>query len=304
MSLGTDQQIIAPSPETSNEDIEATGDSKRKSSKRERSFLSRLLWAMIVVLALLAAGIWVALHQARQVPEFYSAVLETDMKQAYLDGQEFERNLVKLQNTALQRHQKPWFIEITQDQVNGWFATDLPQKFPESLPANIEDPRAMFTEDEVRIAFKYTVKGVPGVVVINADVYCTEKSNEIAVQINDVKTGFIPLPVGPWLERVADSIRNAGIPVFWSKTSDTPVAIFSLPDHITTNLTKHVELEAIDLQPGRIVIAGQSVRKAVPKKDKDPKPEHPKNEKPANKKPKPATDQASAACLRNERGAA
>ena len=100
MSLGTDQQIIAPSPETSNEDIEATGDSKRKSSKRERSFLSRLLWAMIVVLALLAAGIWVALHQARQVPEFYSAVLETDMKQAYLDGQEFERNLVKLQNTA------------------------------------------------------------------------------------------------------------------------------------------------------------------------------------------------------------
>ena len=225
---------------------------------KRRGCAFRLAVASISFLAFLALLIWITLASAQRVPKFYAKALQTDMERAKEDGREFERNLVKLQNTALRR--LPWIVEITEDQVNGWFKSDLPEKFPESLPADIEDPRAVFTQDEIRIAFKYKVRNFVGVVVINATVFCTDKPNEIAVQLNSVKSGFLPLPVGPWLERVADSIRNAGIPVFWSQTSGVPVAIFTLPDQMTTTATHHVNVEAIDLRPGKLVIAGNTTR--------------------------------------------
>ena len=267
--------------ETDAEQSVATEDAPDSNAPlKQRSGFARFIRWTVLVLAVLAGIVWFAMYKAKQVPGFYADVLETDLASAHEDGQEFERNLVKLQNTAMSRH--PWLVEITQDQVNGWFMTDLKEKFPDSLPANIKDPRAVFTEDQIRLAFKYSVKGVTGVVVIAAEVFCTDNPNEIAVQINEVKTGVIPLPVGPWLEQVADSIRRAGIPVFWSNTNDTPLAIFTLPERITSSHTRHVEVQAIDLQPGRLVIAGKSTRQNHVKKKGDAK--DAKNEKAKQKK--------------------
>lgn len=250
-------------------------------TSRMRSFFSKLVRWLVLILAILAGAVWFGLYSARQVPDFYAEVLNTDLENAHEDGQEFERNLVKLQNSAI--HRRPWMVEITQDQVNGWFETDLKNKFPDAIPVNIEDPRAVFTEDKIRLAFKYSVKGVTGIVVVSAEVFCTDNPNEIAVKMNEVKTGFIPLPVGPWLEKVANSIRNAGIPVFWSNDSETPLAIFSLPEHITANQTRRVEVQAVDLQPGRLVIAGKSIRQTEAKQnDKAPKKTKPSSNSQSN----------------------
>ncbi len=245
--------------ETKTDDIQESAEPPRvKTPGKKHGCWLRFAILALASLLILAAVIWLTLSSAKDVPEFYATALQTDMARAKEDGQIFERNLVQLQNTA--RRRAPWIVEITEDQVNGWFVSDLPEKFPESLPADIEDPRAVFTQDEIRIAFKYTVREFTGIVVISASTYCTEKPNEIALQLNSVKTGFIPLPIGPWLERVANSIRNAGIPVFWSQTSGTPIAIFTLPEHITTTATHHVNVEAIDLRPGKLVIAGTTNR--------------------------------------------
>jgi hypothetical protein len=225
---------------------------------QKQGCVSRLLMAGFIFLLIAAAAIWFTLSRAQVVPEFYAKALRTDVAKAEVAGKEFERNLIRLQNRA--RIQKPWVIEITEEQVNGWFISDLPEKFPESLPADISDPRAVFTPDEIRIAFKYTVRNVVGVVVISANTFCTDKPNEIALQINSVKTGFLPLPIGPWLQRVADSIRKAGIPVFWSHSSSVPTAIFTLPEQITTTATNHVKLEAIDVRTDKIVIAGSTIK--------------------------------------------
>lgn len=265
--MNSNQEIIEPTVSEADtkqpDSVEQTSDSV--TPVKRRSGLSRFIRWTVLILAVMAGVVWFAMYSARQVPDFYAEVLETDLANAHEDGQEFERNLVKLQNTAVTRH--PWLVEITQDQVNGWFMTDLKEKFPDSLPANIEDPRAVFTEDTIRLAFKYSVKGVKGIVVLSAEVFCTDNPNEIAVQVNEVKTGVIPLPVGPWLEQVADSIRGAGIPVFWSNTNDNPLAIFTIPEHITSNHTRHVEVQAIDLQPGRLVIAGKTNRQNHAKKN-------------------------------------
>ncbi len=216
--------------------------------------VSALAW-LVLVLSLVAAGVWFAIHEAQKIPAFYGELLATDMASAEEQGKQFERNLVRLQNSA--RLNRPWKVEITQDQVNGWFASDMREKFPDSVPREIVDPRIVFDQQETKLAFQYQGSGLFGVVVIRGNVFCTEQPNEIAFEVKDVRAGIVPLPVGPWIEKVASSIRDAGIPLYWSSAGDSPIGVFTIPDNLSRRGdNRHVVIQAIDLLPGKLVIAG------------------------------------------------
>ncbi len=223
---------------------------------------SKVLIYVAVVLGAIAGGVWLALHEAGKVPPFYATVLEIDSTVAQNGGREFERNLIRLQNAS--RRVRPWKVVFTQDQINGWFSSDLPEKFPEAIPNAITDPRVVLEDDQIRLGFKYQFRGARGYVVLNAEMFCTDTDNEIAIRISDVKTGFVPLPVGPWLERVADSIRDAGIPVFWSRNSGTPVAIFTLPETVTSKSTRNVIVETIQVENAKLTISGKTTQEVKP----------------------------------------
>ncbi len=211
---------------------------------------------------LVAATTWYAIAEAQRIPDFYAQVLPAGHPQAKIDGQQFERNLIRLQNSARQR--KPWRVEISQDQVNGWLANDLPQKFPNSIPRQVMEPRAVFDQNEVKLAFRYQTNGIEGIIVLTADVFCTDQQNEIAVEIKSVRAGIIPLPVGPWIDKVTDSLRQAGIPLFWTTTSDSPVAVFSIPEHLSVKGNNwQVVIEAIELSPEKLLIAGTTVEQRL-----------------------------------------
>ena len=87
------------------------------------------------------------------MPEFYRAVLEVDQERAAANGFQLEQNLVRLQNAA--RTKQPWRVELTQEQINGWLVSDLPEKFPGSLPEQIQDPRVAIEDDILKFGFKF-----------------------------------------------------------------------------------------------------------------------------------------------------
>ena len=255
-----------------------------KPAPQRSSRIRTWLYIGFVVLGLIAGLVWLAIEEAKKIPEFYAQVLKQDPVAAQKAGQQFERNLVKLQNAA--RRIRPWKVEFTEQQVNGWFSSDLPEKFPDAIPTAISSPRVVFHDDEIKLAFKYEFRGATGYVVLLADLFCTDQPTEIGVQIRDVKTGFVSLPVGPWMDRVADSIRKAGIPIYWKQDGETPVAIFTLPDHIRAHATNEVIVEAISLKDKRLIIAGKTKRSKPAGQEKDSKPDPAKKPEPA--KPKQA----------------
>ncbi len=242
---------------------EIPADEKVNRTRKRFRFLKPFLYGMLFLVVLTAIAVWYAVNTAQKVPDFYAQVLDVEPHYLEHGGDEFERNIALLNNAF--RRTYPWKITFTQEQINGWLASDMPEKFPNLIPPEISDPRIVFTENEAKLAFKFSKQGITGIVVATADVFCTQKPNEIAVKLKQVKSGVVSLPIGPWLEKLTERFQIAGVDMIWSEENGEPVALITIPDEVARNgLHRYVIVEAIDLRPGRLVIAGSSVRRHPP----------------------------------------
>lgn len=260
---------------------EAEKETSPSAVPRKSSWLKKLFYISLVGTILLALVVWYCVAEAQKVPEFYANVLQHDKEISKAEGDKFERNLAMLNNAF--RLRTPWKLNFTQDEVNGWLASDLDEKFGDLVPTEFKEPRIVFNEHDVRIAFKYEKNGVNAVVVAKCDVFCTEKENEFAIKLLEVRSGVLSLPIGPWLERITEGFQFAGIDVTWADEDDKPVALIQMPDQLSSSgLHQYVILEAIDIRPGQLVIAGSSARKQTKPKNAEtpatPKP----NQQPAS----------------------
>ncbi len=222
--------------------------------KKTRWLQGCFLPLLFIILA--AAGlVWLALNSAQQIPPFYAKALDTPLEDAITDGDQLEIQITRVQNAA--RKKQPWSVEFTQEQVNGWLVADLPNKFPSVLPRKIKDPRVHFEPRLGKLAFQYSANGIHGIVVGEFDIFCTDQQNELAIQIKSVKSGFVSLPVGPWMERLTDSADQAGIPILWSNREGEPVALVTIPNELLDFQDRQiVVIEAVEIKSGKILIAG------------------------------------------------
>ena len=205
----------------------------------------------------MVGGIAFAVLAAKKIPDRYQKLLSLDAVVADRNGKQFERNMTRLQYAS--RNPRPWRVEITEDQVNGWLVSDLPEKFPGALPAEIQDPRIIFGDGFFELVFKVNRGNVQGVVIAKADVFCTSIPNEIAMKIVDVRAGFVPLPIDPWLERITRSLAKMGVPLYWTTDVGEPVAVFTVPEHLSRRDGRFgAIIDSIEIVSGKLVISGQT----------------------------------------------
>ncbi len=213
---------------------------------------------------LCAAGlVWFAVDSAQQSPPYYAEALATPIEDAAKEGDQLEIQLTRVQNAA--RKQIPWNVEFSQEQVNGWLVADLPNKFPSVLPEKMKDPRVHFEPRIAKLAFKYSANGLDGIVIAECDIFCTDKQNQLAIQIISVKSGFVALPVGPWVERLSKSAERAGIPILWSRRDGNSVALVTVPDELLAfGNQQTVVIDAVEIRAGCIMIAGSTSQSLSP----------------------------------------
>ena len=252
------EQLSEHSAEKLGELTEESRDSESSPEprKRKRGWF-RILFSLVVVLMFAGGLAWLAAHEAQRMPQAYEAVLRVESDVAARNGSKLEHNLVRLQNAA--RTKTPWQIEFTQDQINGWFVSDLPEKFPDAMPEMIRNPRVVIEDQELKFIFKLVTESLEGFVVAQAEIFCTQVENEVAVRIVDVRSGFVPLPIGPWVQRIESLFQNIGIPVRWTELEQDPVAVFTIPKFMTPQGTnRNAVIDFIRLDHGKLVVAGQT----------------------------------------------
>ncbi len=219
--------------------------------------MPRLAILILAIFVVVTGSVVVTAYYAMQrPPRFYQQALNVPMPDYRVAGDQFERAIIELSNQI--RYQPNWSAEFSATEINGWIATDLPEKFPETLPEVISEPRIAIENDQLELAFRVISPRFRGVVHIRGNVFCTDRHNQIAFQLSKISSGFVSIPISFWADRIQDSLNQKGIVLTWTEYRGDPVALVTLPNDLSCQDAGPISIDSITLHQGQLQIAGST----------------------------------------------
>lgn len=221
-----------------------------------RKYVRSVLIVVAVSTLMAGGGVSCLYYAAQQEPEFYQQAMRVEPQRQEQAGDELEQSVLELRNET--RNPGHWEAIFTDEQINGWLAVDLPEKFAAILPPGVECPRVAVRDGLIHIAARYKDKLVESVVSLALDVDLTEEPNTVAVTIRRVRAGALPVPVRQFLDRISEGAQRGDIPLRWSQTEGDPVAFVTIPSQHENYVHHEIFVETIELREGEIYLAGRT----------------------------------------------
>lgn len=213
---------------------------------------------MLALLSIFAAATSLGLYRASQsVPDFYHEALAFDAEAADVAGDQLEQKVVELHNVL--ETGPNWELCFSDQQVNGWLATDFVEKFPNLLPGEVKDPRISFQDNGAHIACRVDSGTASAVVSMKLEAYLTDQPNEIAVRVAHVRAGILPVPLAKVLDRVSAAARRSGIDLRWAQQDGDPIAVVALPTE-RPDVRNDVIVETLQIGAGMLRVGGSAVQ--------------------------------------------
>ena len=205
-----------------------------------------------------AAG--VLLWTLTRVPEFYVQALsvEVDPATRKKSAEEFVANTIQLVEDI--EHEPEWFNEFTQDQINSWIVEELYQKYARHVPEGVSEPRVRIVNGLIFIGFHYKQKWFNGVVSFQAKPWISEP-NQLALEIESVRAGVVPIPLEKIVGNVPQQLSLKGWKIEWTQSDNgNEIAILHLDPHGQAEAV----LERLEVIDGAIQMSGKEKAKYAP----------------------------------------
>lgn len=206
------------------------------------------LFAVTILVASAAGSFWWAVART---PDFYrQAQSQTlDLKARKTESDDFVRNTLQL--TQQVQHADSWGTEFTDTQVNNWLAEEFAHKFSDVLPEGISEPRVQFVDDRLLIGFRYQQGGWNSIVSIEARPWVPEP-NKLAIQINSIRAGSVPVPLEEILEELRQRVETNGWRTEWRTNDGHDVVIV----HLSSGKSDEPVLDAIVVSDRKLRVSG------------------------------------------------
>jgi hypothetical protein len=192
---------------------------------RRRRQLLALIAATACLLSIVGAILYIS---AKHEPAFYrrGEIVSSALRRQL--AEEFLRCSSEVYN--LMANGKPWALNITQDQINGYLQDEMSATgglF--SYPDNVSDPRVEFDTDRIRIGFRYGVGTWSAIVSVDLRTWLVAKEpNTVALELCGLSVGGLPLGSHAMMEYVTDAAREWNADVTWYRNNAHPVALIRL----------------------------------------------------------------------------
>jgi hypothetical protein len=217
---------------------------------KRRWIVLGLAAALLVVAPTLA---WVSL--TRQ-PRFYREMAAVPRERRQEEARRFVAQSLQLRNDIV--NEPRWEASFTAEEVNSWLAEDLVAHFADQIPPGVHEPRVAFEAGRVTLAFQLDEGPIRSVVWVVARVRVPE-GNTLALTLEKIRAGVVPIPVERLIDRIAESARDHGLEVRWERDGDLPVAVL----HYTPDSRRlDVVLESVVVLDGQVRFSGRSNRAA------------------------------------------
>ena len=210
-----------------------------------------MLVAGVSALVVVPAAMWVLLTYQ---PEFYRNVAIIPPERRHAEAQKFVAQSLQLRNDIV--NEATWEAVFTDEQVNSWLEEDLVEHFAEQIPAGVHEPRVVFELDRVHLGFQLDQGPLRSVVSVVARVRVPGE-NELALTIEKIRAGVVPIRADQILDRITEAARSHGLEVRWERDGDLPVALIK---YTPNPRRRDVIIERLQILEGQIRLAGRSIK--------------------------------------------
>jgi hypothetical protein len=213
----------------------------------------KIMIAVVVLLGVLCAGGAGVYWSLKHVPDFYQQALaeKVDPVVRKAAAKKFVQTTLRLVDRI--QHEDAWSEEFRQAQINSWLAEELHQKYEEVVPPGVTEPRVQITEGSVLIGFRYEDENFQGVVSVRLRPWVPEP-NRLAIEVESVKAGVVPIPLQDVIDEVTDTFKTEGWHVEWQQADGNDVLIVHLD---SGGIEDQPTLERIDVVEGAVRIFGR-----------------------------------------------
>ncbi len=223
--------------------------------QKARAMLRRMLLigllAVVAVLLCAAGGMYWAVTSAQP---YYEAELQKPREVLRESSRQLESRFTTLHSDL--QSQGTWQTVISADELNGWLAYKLPESFPDLLPEEVRDPRVAITAQDVILAARSNLGGVNAVVSVFVEPFVTDEG-DLAVQLNQVLAGSLPIPTTDVIHRLSRATRRAGLPIRWTQSDGKTVMIVA-NELWNSEENQNRTLDAVELADGEMFLSGRT----------------------------------------------
>ncbi|HOP76142.1 MAG: hypothetical protein WBH86_10365 [Thermogutta sp.] len=205
---------------------------------------------VLAVVLVIVGGIWLLVTRT---PDFYEKKVPVDPALAKKACDQF------LQKTSLfasdLKREGTWYLKVTEEEINGWLAVDLPRNHTQALPRGIWEPRVEIGDDIIRVAAQAEYGHLRGVAHVELQLYSTE-ANTITVVVKRAALGALPLPLQDLVEQLKKIAARAHWDVRQMQTGGSPTLVITIPKKLDEK-GRELELTTIHITPGTIELIGK-----------------------------------------------
>lgn len=218
----------------------------------QTSRLKRNVLGALAVAAAFCAVAAVVFEMVARVPPFYEAAERLSAEDCSSDSRQFVRQSTAVFNQI--ENEPMWSGFFRQSHVNAWLAWDFARKHCEILPDGVSDPRMEFSDGRITLAFRMRNGPMEAVISACGRVWLPEP-NYVAVELESVRAGAIPVPSGFVVRTVTDAVRATGIEIEWRHHEGHPVALLRLSRN---DNPEAAQVDRLELRDGLLYLAGRS----------------------------------------------
>lgn len=222
----------------------------------------RMTWRRGLLVAMLALGVLAAIPAALWLllthePDFYRVRTSQGRGQKRHEARQFVAQSLQLRNDII--NEERWEALFSDEEVNAWLAEDLVVHFADQIPQGVCEPRVVFEPDRAILAFRLNEGPIRSVIWVVAQIRVPEP-NVIALTIEKIRAGVIPVAADSTLAGITQHLRARGIDVRWERDGPYPVARIRYRPHLER---RDVVLENFQIQEGHVRLTGRSERSRV-----------------------------------------
>ena len=192
----------------------------------------------------------------RHEPDFYRKTSLPPGEVRQKKSLEFVKELTDV-ISEIHGDQPTWRASFTEEQVNSYFDEDfIRSRVDETmLPAGFAAPRVAFEPEMIRLAFRYGKGAWSSIISIDLHVWTTPEPNVVAVELQGLHAGSLPITAQSLLERFTEVADRQNIKLTWYRLKGNPVALLRFQadkDHPT------FQLQWLNVKQGKLEFGGCS----------------------------------------------